>query len=382
MTTSRRIVIVGGGYAGLAALQTLAAAPAAWQRVLIDPRAAHHNLPLLPDVIAHDFPAAALRYSHAQAARRWPCTTVADRIVAVDPDAGVVIGERGRHSYDVVIMACGGETALPSDPAWASRVCTLRSVDDALHLRRLLARQARQAVVVIGGGYTGVEAATAIRHHDARHRLPRRTIALVDHGPRPCHGLPPDLTGYITQQLQRCGIALHCPGRITGLDDRTLQLDDGSCYHDPLVVWTAGVRAPALLADVGSTPTRDGRCAVDACLRAQERIFIAGDAALVTMAHGSLRMSVQHALAMGRCAATNALRLLRNQAALPLRPWDPGYVVPMAHGRGAGAVFGWHHCGRLPSALHYLMATTFSYGLSNRLAVGRSSLQAFTRPWR
>ena len=381
MTDRQRIVIVGGGYAGLAAARHLADAPAAWQRVLIDPRGAHHNLPLIPDIIGHGFPAKALRYPHRVAARRWHCQAVADRIIGVDLAAGTVFGQRDRYPFDMLIMACGGDTALPGDPAWAQRICTLRSIDDAVRLRLHLRAQPQRDVVVIGGGYTGVEAATAIRRLND-HQPTTRRIAIVDHGAQLCHGLPLDLSRYVTRQVAKVGVSVHCATHIAAFDDRCLELDDGARFSNPLVLWTAGVKAPALVADIGDTIGHDGRCAVDDCLRSHERVFVAGDAARVDGPQGPLRMSVQHALAMGRCAAANASRLLRGRSPVPLQPWDPGYVVPMAQGRGAGAIFGWQRCGRIPSILHYLMATTFSYGLTNRLAVARSSARVLTTPWR
>ena len=109
------------------------------------------------------------------------------------------------------------------------------------------------------------------------------------------------------------------------------------------------------------------RIRVDEFLRARDDIFVVGDSAAFMVRTRPLRMSVQFAITQGACAATNILRYFCGTHLQAYRPLDPGFVLPMAHGRSCGTVGGIRLRGRLPTFLHYFMCAYRLPGLAQKI---------------
>jgi len=101
--------------------------------------------------------------------------------------------------------------------------------------------------------------------------------------------------------------------------------------------------------------TPQGRVRVDPCLRWRENCFAAGDAGAYVRGAHPLRMSVQFAITQGEAAAGNIFRQIHGQPLRPYRPFDPGYIVPMANNHSCGLILGAPLTGRLPTLLHYAL---------------------------
>jgi len=111
-------------------------------------------------------------------------------------------------------------------------------------------------------------------------------------------------------------------------------------------------------------------------LRVEPNVFAAGDAAAFSFGGRDLRMGVQFGISMGRAAAENILRLSREEPTRAFAPWNPGYLIPMAHGKACGVVLGKTLYGRLPLLLHYGMCIFRSLGMRNRAIVFRDLLRS------
>lgn len=361
-----RIVILGGGFAGLSAARTLARHGAGLDVTLLDARATFDFLPLLPDVVSGRVTPAAASAPLATLLPAPRIRFIRDRVTALDPLSRRIAGESGVYPYDYAILACGTETNLYGRADVEQHAYRLDSVRDAARLREAARAKRHRAWVVVGGGYTGIEAATHLRRMLADPAVP---VAVVEKSPALAGVLPGWMRGYIRSNLARMGIEPLENCEVASLEAATCKLSNGRVVEGAGVVWVAGVRTPAFAQGLPFAKRAQGRLEVDAFLRLDERLFAAGDCAWVVKRGAPLRMSVQFAHAGGQRAAENILRAIRGRPLRAFAPADPGYVVPMANNRACGKVFGVPLRGRLPSALHYVMCAFRTPGIVRRFAV-------------
>ncbi len=374
---AKRVILLGGGFAGLAAAKRLARAGA--EVVLVDPRGGTHFLPVLPDLVSRDLPPSCLVYPHARAVERWGLVARAEPAVELDLSGRSVRTPSGLLEYDVLLIATGARTNFYGRDDLERVALSLDDVPDARRIRDEVGRARWRTLVVVGGGYTGVEVATHLRRRPAR--LGRRArVVLVERSEALCPALGPDVQRYVHREVARLGIEVRTGRTVAEATPENVQLDDGEAFDAARLIWTAGVRTGDLVQSLDREKNRQGRLYVDECLRIGERCFVAGDAAAVRGdGQDPLRMSVQLALQSGRCAGANIVRVLNGRPPKPFRLFDPGYVVPMAHFRGCGRVLGVPVQGLVPSLLHYALSVAFSFGLANRRVMARALVPELLR---
>ncbi|MBR0876529.1 NADH dehydrogenase [Bradyrhizobium japonicum] len=262
-------------------------------------------------------------------------------------------GTRKTLSYDRLVIATGSRLFRPNIPGLAEHGFSVDSLDDAValdkHLHGLADRPAvngRDTVVVAGGGFTGIEAATelparlrAIFGQNARTRV----IIVERNG-----AIAPDMgegsRPVIEQALHKLGVETRLGTGVASLDKSGVTLSTGEHIETETVVWAAGIRAAPLTAQIPAERDNFGRLLVDRDLRVTgvAGVFATGDAARAACDdEGNYAlMSCQHATRMGAFAGNNAAaELLR----VPTRPYhQKAYVTCLDLGE-AGALFtrGW-----------------------------------------
>jgi NADH dehydrogenase len=256
-------------------------------------------------------------------------------------------------SYDRLVVATGSRLFRPNIPGLAKHGFSVDQLDDAMkldrHLHDLAARPAmngRDTVVVAGGGFTGIEAATempsrlrAVLGKDARPRViivERNTAIAPDMGagPRP----------VIEEALRKLGVETRLGAGVASLDESGVTLTNGEHIESETVIWAAGIRAAPLTTQIPAERDNFGRLLVDRDLRVPgvEGVFATGDAARAAsddIGNYAL-MSCQHATRMGAFAGNNAAAELLG---VPTRPYhQKAYVTCLDLGE-AGALFtrGW-----------------------------------------
>ena len=360
MGDTRRVVIIGAGFAGLTATRALARAPV--EITLIDKRNHHLFQPLLYQV-------ATAALSPADIA--WPIRGVLRgqrnvRIVLGDVDAVDVTTRQvrtcvGVFPYDDLIIATGARHAYFGRDDWAPHAPGLKRVADAVELRRriLLAFERAEVspnpleserqltFVVIGGGPTGVEMAGAIAEL-ARHALardfraidPRQArVILVEAGPRLLGAYPEALSAYARRALGRLGVEVRTGARAEVLPGEGVRIG-GLRIPAATLIWGAGVTVPRVGRWLGCETDRAGRVAVGPHLNPEGRpeIFIVGDAAAAARPDGSPVPGIAPAAKqMGRHAArVIAARAAGRRAPDPFRYRHAGDLATI--GRHAAAV--------------------------------------------
>lgn len=368
-----RVTILGGGFAGLWAMRRLGRRRDV-HVTLIDQRPTSDFRPLLPDILGRQIPAAALQADLAQLCRRCGATFVQGCAQAVEPDCAVVELPARRVKGDYLILAAGSAARPPRGGTFH----TLDGVADTLALRAAVDAEPARPVVIVGGGYTGIETASHLRRRARLAGVDRRVV-LVELADRILPMMQECFSRYVAEQLARLGVEVHTATSADPLSEQRAELSDGTAIAGPIVVFSAGMRPAPVLDPLAGPDAPGGRLAVDDSLRVAGRCFAAGDVVGPIAGRQPLRMGVQFSISQGHHAAGNILRDIAGAEPTPFRAVDLGYVVPLANFRGCGKVLGLSMRGMPPVGLHYAMGIFRSIGLSNRWQVARAVGASFFR---
>ena len=336
------VVILGGGFAGLAAGKALAKYPV--KITLIDKENHHLFQPLLYQVATAGLSAADI----AQPLRlifsgQSNLTTLMDEVVDFDLDSSKVHLRSKTLSYDYMVIALGVTTGYFGNQQWAQFAPGLKTLDEATELRRRvltaferaeLANDSNEAsqwlnFVVVGGGPTGVELAGAIAElaqhvmaKDFRHiDSTKAEVHLIEAGPRLLNAFPESQSNYALKRLTKMGVKVHLNEPVSSVSADEVALSN-STISSGTILWAAGVEANSVASNLGQVPRdRAGRLEVNPDLKLPrfENVFVAGDLAKMTDYKGKqVPCLAPAATQMGRHAAK---QIARDLAGRPLQPF-------------------------------------------------------------
>ena len=349
----KRLVIVGGGFAGV------------WAALIASQQRARFELDvsdLAITLVSRD-PWLTIRprlYESTLQGVQVPLATVLNpdevafleaAVTEIDTDARTLTIERKENreqlSYDCLVLAAGSHAARPSVPGeehafgvdnFAEATALARHLE-SLAAQHAAAEPARSSAVVVGAGFTGIEVATTLIGRLRAVVGSQASVTIVERA----NSLAPDMSrgarSHVEQVLATLGIAIRCGRTVTIIKDDGVELDDGEWIPAATTVWTGGLRASDLTAQIGVERDESGRLPVDAFLRvpAIPGVYAAGDVAR-TQVDGThvAPMSCQYAIPMGRTAGFNAIAELCGHQPQPFS--TKAYVTCVDLG-GADAVF-------------------------------------------
>lgn len=308
MTMTPRIVIVGGGFGGLAAAKALAHAPAAV--VLIDRQNHHLFQPLLYQVATAALSPADIAWPIRRILRHQSNAQVLmAEVTGIDIERKKVLMGARAEPYDYLVLASGATHAYFGHDDWAPHAPGLKQIIDATDIRRRIlvaferaekesdpsAREKLLTFVIVGGGPTGVEMAGAISEltrkalaADFRRIDPRKTrVVLIEAGQLLLPSFPEPLSGYAKQALENLGVEVRVGAPVTHCGVDGVRLGDER-IDAVTIIWAAGVAASPVADWLRVTKDRDGRVVVGPRLEVGDRdgVFVIGDAALVENPQG------------------------------------------------------------------------------------------------
>ena len=329
MHTPPRIVVVGGGYAGVMAAR--AALERRAQVTLVDADGHHGFLPRLATVAAGVGPESD---ADAPLAELLPgVTLVTDDVAGIDHHARALATAAGRGvEWDALVLAAGAHATAPPIPGLADHAWTLRTPEDARRLRALVPRA--ESLVVVGAGSTGTQLAGEVA---AAH--PHVQVHLLEMADRILPSLPDRMADRAHHVLVDRRLAIRTGVSLDRVGPEGDDLDDGTTVPG-LVVWTGGYASNGnvLLRDA---PTTDGRIVVDRCARVSghRRILAAGDIAAHRGPGGRLLpQTAQVAVRAGRLAGANAARIAEGLRPRAARLRHIGWVLPLGDGQAVAQV--------------------------------------------
>jgi NADH:ubiquinone reductase (H+-translocating) len=400
------VVVVGGGFAGLAAVRRLAdAATRMPLRVTLVDRHNHHTFqPLLYQAATASLEPHSIGQNLRSELRGLPVEVLYATVTGVDVD-GKRLRLEGEDPlpYDVLLLAAGAETASYGIDGveehafplkWLSQATALRNHIlatferlDAAWLRSDPGERDRSeptadsTFVIAGAGPTGVELAGALAE------LIRRVIGRDHPGVRPegtrvvlvemaDEVLPPfrsESRAYVQGELEARGVEVRTGTAIEEVGPDFTRLDDGEVIPTRTVIWTAGVQANPLAASLDAEQTGGGRLVVDPDLRLSGRddVFVTGDLAGATDEAGDLLPQVAPvAIQQGRHAALQAVRHLRGKPTEPFRYEDKGQMVTIGRHAAVAELAGDRNVYGAPGWLAWLGLHLLTLaGFRNRVSV-------------
>jgi NADH dehydrogenase len=388
-----RVVIVGAGFAGLYCARALRRAPVTV--TIVDRRNHHLFQPLLYQVATGGLNPADIAAPTRSILRHQQNADVAlAHVSRVDlPGRLVRLDDGSDLPYDHLVLATGATHAYFGHPEWATIAPGLKTVEDALEIRRRILvaferadrerdpeRQRRWLTfVVVGGGPTGVELAGAVAEI-ARHTLAaefrnvdpgRARIILLQAGERVLPSYSAPLSRSAHRQLERLGVHVHTGVRVTAIDEEGVTIGRER-VEARTVLWAAGVSASPLARTLGSPVDAAGRVLVTPFLTVPERdeVYVVGDLAAIRQEDGTTVPCVaQAAMQAGRHAATNILRAMRKEAPLPFRYADRGQMATIGRAAAVAERGRWRFSGLAAWLAWLLVHVLFLVSYRNRLAV-------------
>jgi NADH dehydrogenase len=306
MVPPRKILIIGGGFAGLECAKRLAN-DARFDVILLD-RTNHHLFqPLLYQVATASLAAPDIARSIRQIlAAAKNVTVLMDKIVAIDPSKQTASGSSGTvYSYDNLLLATGSQTSYFGHDEWAAHTLGLKTLEDAQNIRRCVlsnleraelttdptTRKRLMTVAIIGGGPTGVELAGAfaslarlsLKSNFRRIDTSDLQVVLIEGSREILETYNPDQSEYARRRLEKLGVKVLTNTRVVDVRKGAIEFLDGTILEAEAILWAAGVAANPLTTTLGISTDRCGRISPnpDLSVPGHPEIFVAGD--LVSM---------------------------------------------------------------------------------------------------
>jgi len=380
----KKIVILGGGYAGVTAAVGLRGIQA--EVTLINKHSYHHLTTLLhqPAVGRRNYGDISIDLKQILPPQ---IKFVRGTVEGIEPDKkSVSIKTRGRRlrvNYDFLVVALGWEPQFFDIPGLKEGSLTLQDLNTSRLVKDRIEESLvafdenpderwRTNFVIGGGGLTGVELAGELVES-----LPFLTrsfdlspadfsMVIIEGNATLLSGLDPWIIESTTEYLKTCGVKILTGVRITSVQDHTINLSDGSTVEAGIIFWTGGVRANAVLEKTAFVLGRGGRMEVNSFLQAKNypEIFAGGDCALSVDANGrplppTAWLAVQH----GRTIAANIFRLLKGQELRAGEITAPALILSIGRRKALGIVFGRRLTGAFAGFVKDILAFRHIYNI-------------------
>lgn len=303
MKTPRRILIIGGGFAGLNCAKSLSNDDR-FEVTLLDRQNHHLFQPLLYQVATASLSVIDVARSlRAILDKARNVSVFLGEVISIDPDQKEVTTGDAKYSYDSLVLATGARTSYFGKEEWDRHTYGLKTLEDARRIRHQVLnalekaercedpeeRQRHMTVAIVGGGPTGVELAgafsdlvrRALKADYRRIDVHNFRIILIQPGDRVLNHFSPSHSGYTLERLKDLGVEVILGPRVDGVQKGRLHLSDGREVVAETLIWAAGVRASAVSEMIACPRDQGGRVKVEPSLAVPGHpdIFAVGDLA-------------------------------------------------------------------------------------------------------
>lgn len=366
-----RIVIIGGGFAGIALAKKLRNKKA--QVVLLDKHNYHNFQPLMyqvatgglePDSIA--YPIRKVVQEHNDFYFR-----LAD-VKEIDAKKNRIIADIGELKYDYLVLATGSKTNFFGNKEMERNCMAMKTIPQSLNIRSLILENFEQALltndieernslmnfVLVGGGPTGVELAGALAEMK-KAILPKdypdldvrkMEINLIQSGDRILNTMSEHASKKAEEFLVKLGVSVWKNVRVTGYDSKTVSTNSDLSFDSATVIWTAGVQGALIDGlDANSLIERAERIKVNQYSQVEgyDTIFAIGDIAVMALEDfpQGHPMMAQPAMQQGRHLADNLVRLLNKKEMIPFEYKDKGSMATIGRNKAVVDLPKYHFSG-------------------------------------
>jgi len=377
----QHLLILGGGFGGLDVARAVGRSRLAreyWDTLLIDKENFFQFNPLLPAVAVGGVESRHIVWPLREMAKHRRIRFHKNKVLRIDLERRCVTLHNGLvQRWDALVIAVGSVTNWYDVPGAEANARPFKTLVDAMNLRARvvelfeMAEQSESDVqkrrllsfVIVGGGVTGVEVAAELLEMTRETLLPQYsslsvshlTVTVVEGGDRLVAAARPDHSAYVRRFLERRGVRVETSARVTRVEPRRVHLADGRCFDGFTLIWTAGVRPPALVQELPLAKHRDGRLLVNDHLhpldvdgRPRENVFVIGDCAASPKPGGAMQPQLsQTAIAMGSYVGKSLVLAAQGRTSKPFRFSDAGYIISLGQHSSVLQIFGVPLSGRL-----------------------------------
>jgi len=376
-TAKKRILILGGGFAGAYTalhLEKRLANERDVEIMLVSRENFVLFTPMLHEVAGADVSVTDIVQPLRKMLRRTH-VAIAD-VEAIDLANKQV---RIRHSglarsfdltYDQLVLALGAVTNFYRTPGLAEHALSMKTLGDAILVRNRVIdaleladnqadeteRKTTLTVVIAGAGFAGIETAGAVNdflreamkfYPNLKENMPR--VVVADPGDHILPELGVSLGRYAQERLARRGVEVRLKLKVAGYDGKEVALDDGTKIATRMLIWTAGTTPPPLLSTLPCAKQR-GRIVANDCLQVSDwsGVWALGDCALVPDALNPGKFyppTAQHAIRQAAVLANNIVAAMRGQVPQPFKFKIIGLLATIGRRHGVAEIFGWQFSG-------------------------------------
>lgn len=393
-TNQPRVVIIGGGFAGLAVARKLQRSE--MQVLLLDRNNYHLFQPLLYQVATAGLEPDSIAFPLRKIFKRYRNLTFRmAEVTSVAPAENRVITDIGPIDYDYLVLATGSRTNFFGRSELADKVMTLKSIPEAMELRNLMLENLEHAVlvedlkerealmnfVVVGGGPTGVETAGALGELK-RHILPRDYpdldirllhVHLLEMEGRLLGGMSEEAGEESLAALKKLGVKVWLDTGLADYDGEIVKLTNGKTMAAQTVIWSAGVEGATLPGFADDLVAKGNRLSVDQFNRVSgfENVFALGDLAAMTsddLPKGHPLLAPV-AIQQGELLGENLVRLRAGKEMQPFNYRDKGALATIGRNRAVADLGRFHFKGIIAWLLWTFIHLMTLVGFRNRMVV-------------
>ena len=352
-----KVVILGGGFGGLAAARALHKAA---DVTVVDRHNYQTFLPLLYQVSTAGLAADHVAYPIRGALRKTPVKFRMGSPIAIDhKNKEVKLDSSELLKFDHLIVALGSVTADFGIPGVKEFTLGMKTVSEALTIRAEIMRRfedlcrfeddTKLSITVVGGGPTGVEMAGAIAElirgplkSDQANAAAHINITLIEAGPRLLPPFAPSLSSRTKKDLEKLGVKVLLNAAVKEVEHRKIKLKDGTTISSEITIWAAGVKGSDAMGQL-NLPTVANRVAVDPTMQVKNypNVWALGDiAAAIGKDGNTLPMVAPVAIQQGKFIAKQIMRLSKNQKLENFKYLDKGSMATIGRNKAIVQVKG------------------------------------------
>jgi NADH dehydrogenase len=352
-----KVVILGGGFGGLAAARALHKAA---DVTVVDRHNYQTFLPLLYQVSTAGLAADHVAYPIRGALRKTPVKFRMGSPISIDhKNKEVKLDSSELLKFDHLIIALGSVSADFGIPGVKEFTLGMKTVSEALTIRAEIMRRfedlcrfeddTKLSITVVGGGPTGVEMAGAIAElirgplkSDQANAAAHIDITLIEAGPRLLPPFAPSLSARTKKDLEKLGVKVLVNAAVQEVEHRKIKLKDGSTVASEITIWAAGVKGSDAMAQL-NLPIAGSRVAVDPTMQVKNypNVWALGDiAAAIGKDGNTLPMVAPVAIQQGKFIAKQIMRLTKSQKLENFKYLDKGSMATIGRNKAVVQVKG------------------------------------------
>jgi NADH dehydrogenase len=402
-----KVLIVGGGFGGLAAARGLARMLGGTEDVgvaLVDHKNYTTFWPMVPSVIPSNAEVRHVAHSLRRILRPLGVEYFQDEAAEVDFEARRLKTDKRDYPYDYLVLAPGSHTTYFGTPGAEEHAMDIKGLRDALQVRNHVIDCFEDAehlgdeapddlltFVVVGGGPTGVEAAADT--HDLIFDVlgddypnvdfGRVRVVLVNAGEQILKGLDSSLVHAATRRLTSQRIEVINDARVEEVRSDTVAISDGRNIPARTTIWAAGIEPPPLVSNLDVQKDHRGRILIDQYMRVQGRpgVYAVGDCTSIQYDGPSVPALAQAAEQEGKTAASNLAAEIKNEAPSAFRYRSVGQLVDLGEGNALVDILGVDLSGLLGAYIWKVVYLyELGYDLNRAHVLADWTIDLFTRP--